>query len=304
MDFPIIPVVDIDIPFVNPQAKALDIERFSASTLIFLFGLQEPLTSYVLPVNGLYSAKMRTATTSRTHGPSPGSHRGVESRVKFDKTILSGTWNARRSQLARLARSLPGLQGFVDTQGSSYGKIHISSGSSWATQGPMNMVRPKAAARQYEWGAHTVKGIWTSWSLLGHGSSNMWFTFIRWKQSPASKGTYYAWKQEGYGPRRFYTIEEFSTRHEIRSVDGLMVEYHLSANSSSMHWLRPHWVLHMFRWTENSFKKILYGAGPERKEIQPCLDGDCEAGNCWYVQRLRHICDTFSFVRYIVNSRI
>ncbi|CAP87180.1 hypothetical protein PCH_Pc24g02720 [Penicillium rubens Wisconsin 54-1255] len=91
MDFPIIPVVDIDIPFVNPQAKALDIERFSASTLIFLFGLQEPLTSYVLPVNGLYSAKMRTATTSRTHGPSPGSHRGVESRVKFDKTILSGT---------------------------------------------------------------------------------------------------------------------------------------------------------------------------------------------------------------------
>jgi hypothetical protein len=77
MDFPIIPVVDIDIPFVNPQAKALDIERFSASTLIFLFGLQEPLTSYVLPVNGLYSAKMRTATTSRTHGPSPGSHRGL-----------------------------------------------------------------------------------------------------------------------------------------------------------------------------------------------------------------------------------
>lgn len=37
MGFSIIPVEEIDIPFVDLQAQQPDIERFSASTLIFLF---------------------------------------------------------------------------------------------------------------------------------------------------------------------------------------------------------------------------------------------------------------------------
>jgi hypothetical protein len=48
MGFSVIPVEDIDIPFVDLQAKEPDIERFSASTLIFLLALDESLTVYVL----------------------------------------------------------------------------------------------------------------------------------------------------------------------------------------------------------------------------------------------------------------
>lgn len=39
---------ELNIPFVDLQAKESDIERFSASTLIFLFDLHEPHTAYVL----------------------------------------------------------------------------------------------------------------------------------------------------------------------------------------------------------------------------------------------------------------
>ena len=71
------PVEEMDISFADLQAKQPDIERFPASTLI----------SFVIPrtihrihpsfsANGLYSAKTRMATISRTHGPSAGSPQG------------------------------------------------------------------------------------------------------------------------------------------------------------------------------------------------------------------------------------
>jgi 8-oxo-dGTP pyrophosphatase MutT (NUDIX family) len=48
MGLSIVTAEEIDSPFVDLQAKEPEIERFSASTLIFLFDLREPPTAYVL----------------------------------------------------------------------------------------------------------------------------------------------------------------------------------------------------------------------------------------------------------------
>lgn len=80
----IIPVEEIDIPFLDLRAKEHTIKHFSASALIFLFDLNEPLFPHTyFSVIGLYSAKARKATTRRTRGPSQGiSDKNIMSTAK------------------------------------------------------------------------------------------------------------------------------------------------------------------------------------------------------------------------------
>jgi 8-oxo-dGTP pyrophosphatase MutT (NUDIX family) len=88
MGFSIIPVKDIDIPFAGLQAKQPEIERFSASTLIFLFDPHEPLTSYVLLCQRALLGKDENGNDKKNSWPFSWEP-PWGSQEKFDKTILS-----------------------------------------------------------------------------------------------------------------------------------------------------------------------------------------------------------------------
>ncbi|KAJ6119049.1 hypothetical protein N7471_013000 [Penicillium samsonianum] len=88
MGFSIIPVEEIDIPFVDLQAKQPDIERFSASTLIFLFDLHEPLTAYVLLCQRALLGKDENGKDKENSWAFSWEPPGGSQEI-FDKTILS-----------------------------------------------------------------------------------------------------------------------------------------------------------------------------------------------------------------------
>ena len=88
MGFSIVSVEDIDIPFGDLQAKQPEIERFSASTLVFLCDPHEPLTVYILLCQRTLLGKDENGNDKKnswafTWEP-PGGSREI-----FDETILS-----------------------------------------------------------------------------------------------------------------------------------------------------------------------------------------------------------------------
>ncbi|KAJ5776722.1 uncharacterized protein N7511_001733 [Penicillium nucicola] len=88
MAFSIIPVEDIDILFADLQAKQPEIERFSASTLIFFCDPHEPHTSYVLLCQRALLGKDENGNYKKNSWPFSWEPPGG-SRENFDKSILS-----------------------------------------------------------------------------------------------------------------------------------------------------------------------------------------------------------------------
>ncbi|KAJ5852780.1 uncharacterized protein N7529_012165 [Penicillium soppii] len=88
MGFSIIPVEEIDIPFVFLQAKQPDIERFSASTLVFLCDPRESLTLYVLLCQRALLGKDESGNDKKNSWPFSWEPPGGSQDI-FDETILS-----------------------------------------------------------------------------------------------------------------------------------------------------------------------------------------------------------------------
>ncbi|KAI3092126.1 hypothetical protein CBS147333_10259 [Penicillium roqueforti] len=88
MDFSIIPVEEIDIPFVDLQAQQPDIERFSASALIFLVDHHEPHTAYVLLCQRALLGKDEKGNDKENSWAFSWEPPGGSQEI-FDKTILN-----------------------------------------------------------------------------------------------------------------------------------------------------------------------------------------------------------------------
>lgn len=88
MGFVIIPVEEIDIPFLDLRAKDHGIERFSASTLIFLFNIHKPLIAYVLLCQWALLGKDENGDEKENSWAFSWEPPGGSQEI-FDKTILS-----------------------------------------------------------------------------------------------------------------------------------------------------------------------------------------------------------------------
>jgi hypothetical protein len=115
MGFAIIPVEEIDILFVDLQAKEPEIERFSASTLNFLFGLHEPLIAYVLLCQWALLGKDESGNDKENSWAFSWEPPGG-SQEKFDKTILSTARREMEEQVNLHSSRISRQQAYIDLQ--------------------------------------------------------------------------------------------------------------------------------------------------------------------------------------------
>lgn len=170
MDFSIIPVEDIDIPFSDLQAKQPEIERFSASTLVFLCDSREPLSVYVLlcqraPFGKDDNGKQKPNSWPFSWEPPGGGHEisdetilntakreakeevnlhgaRVSRQVYRDSWIHKGTWMARYTFALEVHEQLKPQRTWCDSQqqtvGTDEGPIQLRTDEHldycWATE--------------------------------------------------------------------------------------------------------------------------------------------------------------------------
>ncbi|OQE64528.1 hypothetical protein PENNAL_c0227G05933 [Penicillium nalgiovense] len=151
MGFSIIPVEEIDIPFVDLQAQQPDIERFSASTLIFLCDLHKLHTAYVLLCQRALLGKDENGNDKENSWAFSWEPLGGSQEI-FDKTILNTVRRKKKSTCtarAFLVRStgIPGcIRGFrwpdihflwksmSNSRSNERGATESSSPSCWVTE--------------------------------------------------------------------------------------------------------------------------------------------------------------------------
>ncbi|KAJ6126239.1 hypothetical protein N7471_010732 [Penicillium samsonianum] len=239
MGFSIIPVEELNIPLRRSSGKESNIERFSASTLVFLFDLHEPPTAYVLLHKRALLGKEENGNDKPNSwafswGP-PGGSQEI-----FDKTILNtakreteeevnlhgsrvsrlvyrDSWMHKGVQMARYTFPLE-----VDEQ--------LKVQRRWCDRKQQPVGRNEGPIRLRE--DEHLDYCWATEAQIRDSS-------LYNEKNPQHQRELVMLESKEMILHAFTRLKN-SQLDDIRSVHRLMMEYYLSGESSEMHRLRSH----------------------------------------------------------------